>query len=128
AIDRLVDDVMRGSVSRRSLLKRAAALGLAAPTISVLIAACGDDDDPTATPEPAATTPPSAGDEPTATAEPADDEPEPTEEPSQGSDAPSGQIVIMQGVDANTLDPLFRNATPEFTINAHVFDMMLNRN
>ena len=33
-----------------------------------------------------------------------------------------GQVVVMQGVDANTLDPAFRNATPEFNINAHVFD------
>ena len=35
--------------------------------------------------------------------------------------AAAGQVVIMQGVDANTLDPAFRNATPEFNINAHIF-------
>jgi peptide/nickel transport system substrate-binding protein len=34
----------------------------------------------------------------------------------------AGQVVIMQGVDANTLDPQFRNSTPEFNINAHIFN------
>jgi len=33
----------------------------------------------------------------------------------------------MQGVDANTLDPSFRNSTPEFNINAHIFSMMTAR-
>ncbi|MBV9171695.1 MAG: hypothetical protein JOZ81_16615 [Chloroflexi bacterium] len=35
-----------------------------------------------------------------------------------------GQVVVMQGVDANTLDPSFRNSTPEFNINSHIFSMM----
>src|SRR5690606_39404308 len=78
-----------------------------------------------------------ADDEEEATEEPADEEPteeaaadEPTEEPEDEEPAgeATGEVVIMQGVDANTLDPLLRNATPEFTINMHVFDMFLNRN
>jgi peptide/nickel transport system substrate-binding protein len=32
-----------------------------------------------------------------------------------------------QGVDANTLDPAFRNSTPEFNINAHIFNMLVWR-
>jgi peptide/nickel transport system substrate-binding protein len=34
----------------------------------------------------------------------------------------AGEVVVMQGVDANTLDPAFRNSTPEFNINAHIFN------
>jgi peptide/nickel transport system substrate-binding protein len=131
AIDQLVEDVMRGGVSRRSFLKRAAALGLAAPTITTLLAACGDDE--AETPGAATTTTsetPGTGADATATTDTA--APDATETPADSGStdgaAPSGQIVIMQGVDANTLDPLFRNATPEFTVNIHVFDMMLTRN
>jgi peptide/nickel transport system substrate-binding protein len=41
----LLDDVLAGRISRRGLLKRAAVLGLSAPAIASLLAACGDDDD-----------------------------------------------------------------------------------
>src|SRR6266852_7767880 len=34
------------------------------------------------------------------------------------------QAIVLQGVDANTLDPQFRNSTPEFNINAHVFNFV----
>src|SRR5690606_8522816 len=57
----------------------------------------------------------------------------PTETSDDGG-SPSGdgevpeQVVIMQGVDANTLDPMLRNATPEFNINLHIFDMFTRRN
>jgi peptide/nickel transport system substrate-binding protein len=37
------------------------------------------------------------------------------------------QVVVMQGVDANTLDPSFRNSTPESNINQHIFNTMLWR-
>jgi peptide/nickel transport system substrate-binding protein len=40
----LMNDVLEGRVSRRQLLKRAALLGLSAPAIAGLIAACGEDD------------------------------------------------------------------------------------
>jgi len=40
---------------------------------------------------------------------------------------PRGEVTILQGVDANTLDPDFRNSVPEFNINAHIFDMFLWR-
>src|SRR6478672_6242146 len=35
----------------------------------------------------------------------------------------AAQVIIMQGVDANTLDPQFRNSTPEININLHIFNM-----
>jgi trehalose/maltose transport system substrate-binding protein len=53
--DQLMDQAMSGRLSRRSVLRRATALGLSVPAISVLLAACGDDDE---TPTPAA---PAAG-------------------------------------------------------------------
>ena len=148
-INQLAEDVMQGRIGRRTLLKRAAALGLAGPTLTALLAACGgdddDDDDDTGGGAPTATSEPDEGDEEEPTeADAGEDEEEPTEadagedeeEPTEAEDggdegdsgeAPSGEVVIMQGVDANTLDPLLRNATPEFTINVHVFDMMLDR-
>jgi peptide/nickel transport system substrate-binding protein len=47
----LRDDIMAGRLTRRGVLRRAAASGLIAPVIAGLLAACGDDDEP----EPAAT-------------------------------------------------------------------------
>lgn len=51
AVEELQRNVLAGSLNRRQVLKRAIALGLTAPVISTLLAACGDDDndDPTAT-------------------------------------------------------------------------------
>ena len=40
---------------------------------------------------------------------------------------PTGAITVVQGVDANTLDPSFTNATPESTIRFHIFDTILWR-
>src|SRR5690606_7950083 len=43
--DTVLELMDEGRLSRRSLLKRSAALGLAIPVMSGLIAACGNDDD-----------------------------------------------------------------------------------
>lgn len=40
---------------------------------------------------------------------------------------PTGTVRIVQGVDANTLDPSFTNATPEGNIDRHIFDFLLWR-
>lgn len=157
SIDVLVRDVYQGAVSRRTLLKRAAILGISGPTLTALLAACGGDED-----EDPTEAAPAGGDATATTAAPSGDateEPvsEATEEPDgeateapddeateapEGADATAttadssgstgggeatGEVVIMQGVDANTLDPLLRNSTPEFNINVHIFDMFLNR-
>lgn len=45
---------LQGSLSRRTLVKRAAVAGLAVPTVGALVAACGSDDETTTT-EPAST-------------------------------------------------------------------------
>jgi len=70
-LDVLREEVLRGQLSRRSVLKRSVALGLSAPVIASLLAACGGDDDDAPTPAP--TTPPAAAD-PTPTDEPDDAE------------------------------------------------------
>ena len=82
---------------RRQVLKRAVALGLSAPAIAAVLAACGgddDDDEPTATADSGGSeedptpTEEMADDEPTATEEMADDEPTATEA-AGGEDEPT---------------------------------------
>ncbi len=94
-VDELLQLASTGTLSRRSVLKRGLALGLTAPALAALLAACGDDDaDPTATQAP------TGGDEGDATATEGDsgedeetDEPddEATEETDEGSSAGRGQ-------------------------------------
>ena len=43
-LDRLRDDILAGRLNRRSVLKRGLALGLSAPVLASLLAACGSDD------------------------------------------------------------------------------------
>ncbi|MEZ4520265.1 MAG: ABC transporter substrate-binding protein [Thermomicrobiales bacterium] len=95
-IDQLWADVHGGRLNRRSVLKRGIALGLSAPVIAGLLAACGgdddDDDDDT------------GGDEATNT--PADtggsgDEATPTE----GSAAPGGNADATQTAEAMGSEP-----------------------
>jgi hypothetical protein len=44
ALSALTSDVLQGRIGRRDLLKRAAILGIAAPTLASLLAACEDDE------------------------------------------------------------------------------------
>ena len=67
-LDDLRNELLHNRLDRRSVLKRGMALGLSAPVIGALLAACGGDDDKEATEAPAATTESSAG-EATAPAE-----------------------------------------------------------
>lgn len=70
-VSRLVGQAARLKWNRRQVLKRTAALGLSAPAIATILAACGGDDDddvqPTATTAPAASTPTQSTAQPTAT-------------------------------------------------------------
>lgn len=145
-IDALMSEVMRGGLSRRDLLKRAAILGISGPTLAALIAACEDDgdeddaeddvDDETDEDAPAADPDDEEDDEPDEEPDD-DDEDEDEDESDDESDddddseeatESEGRLVLLQGVDSNNLDPLVRNSVPEFTINMHVFDMMTWRN
>src|ERR671930_263056 len=51
--------------------------------------------------------------------------PQPT--PGTQAKGPTGTVTVAQGVDANTLDPVFTNATPEFNITLNIFDTLLWR-
>jgi peptide/nickel transport system substrate-binding protein len=83
---KLQAEVLAGRLSRRDVLKRGAALGLSAPVIASLLAACGGDD-ATATPQPAApTAPPAAAATPTEAAAP---EATPTEAPAGTTPPPA---------------------------------------
>lgn len=69
-LTRILEQTRTTSLNRRQILRRAAGATFAVPAISLLIAACGDDDD-----DPTATTAPSQPD-PTATEAPEDEETE----------------------------------------------------
>lgn len=80
-------------LDRRQVLKRGIALGLSAPIIASLLAACGDDEDdaPTATAAPAGGATPTAAGE--ATEEPEEDEetPETDETPEEEDETPEAE-------------------------------------
>lgn len=81
-LEALRDEVLSGRLNRRAVLKRSMALGLSAPVIASLLAACGGDDDDDPTPVP---TQPGGAADPTPTEADAEDDdtddpdPEPTE-------------------------------------------------
>ncbi|HQZ88471.1 MAG TPA: ABC transporter substrate-binding protein, partial [Thermomicrobiales bacterium] len=69
-IDELRAEALEGRLDRRSVLKRGIALGLSAPIIAGLLAACGGSEKATSTPAAAATSPSGGGEatKPAATA------------------------------------------------------------
>ena len=96
-LDLLREQILNGQLSRRTVLKRAMVMGLSAPVIAGLLAACGGDEDETAdTPDATNTagTSPGAATEPApAATEPADedeDEDDATATTGTGSAAPTG--------------------------------------
>jgi peptide/nickel transport system substrate-binding protein len=103
-------------LTRRQLLRAATHLA-AAPTLVSVLAACQPAPGATGGSTPGVS---SAGSTaaltPASAAAPAQTAP--------GVSSGNRQVVVMQGVDANTLDPSFRNSTPEFNINSHIFNMM----
>lgn len=139
--------------SRRNVLKRGLALGLTAPAITTLLAACGSDDDDepaaaatdepaaAATDEPAAsaaTSEPTAAadtDEPTAVAE-ADEEPTAddsggeatpeSDDDEQGAEEPvaGGKLITTQMGDYVHLDPWY-TPRPQRPLIHNVFDSLV---
>ena len=87
-LERLRTEALAGMLDRRQVLKRSLALGLSAPVIAGLLAACADDEEE----EPADTgdtdTTPATGAEPTEMTEDEEDEetPETEETPAEGDD------------------------------------------
>ncbi len=109
-------------VGRRSFLRLIALAG-GAGTLMSLGVACQQA--PTAPAKPAESKPAEAKPAPTAAAaaKPAEAKPATEAKPAQQAPAAGAAppVVILQGVDANTLDPSFTNSVPESTINYHIF-------
>jgi peptide/nickel transport system substrate-binding protein len=106
----LYEDVLKNRLNRRTLLKRASLLGLAAPSIAGLLAACGgddDDDDPTEAPSDATSAP--SGDDATPEAEATEggDEEEATEPASSGDAGEpvrGGRLIVANASQPTSLD------------------------
>jgi peptide/nickel transport system substrate-binding protein len=96
ALDALTSDVLQGRIGRRDLLKRAALLGIAAPTLAGLLAACGEDDEDVGVDEPAV----DDDEEDLAAEEPdeEDDEDEPDEDTDEEA-VPEDADVDLEEVD-----------------------------
>ena len=125
SVEDLWNEARSGRLTRRNLLRRGAALGLSAPVIATLLAACGGDDDNDtessggeATTAPSATEPPATEAESTATAEegspeattndasPTAAEEEPTEPSAPAAEAGGGgQLRILQWQAPTMLNP-----------------------
>lgn len=100
-------------MGRRRFLRGGAVAG--GGLAAAWLAACGGGDKKEAT---KATTAPGGG---------AAGSPAAAQATSAAPARPTGQVTIVQGVDANTLDPSFTNATPESNIWLHMFDLLLWR-
>jgi peptide/nickel transport system substrate-binding protein len=97
-LESLREKILAGQLTRRGVLKRAVALGLSAPAIAALLAACGSDDDddddggdnPTATTASGGGTTPAAGGTEAATVDSGEgtEEASPTSAPSGGGTTP----------------------------------------
>ncbi|MDQ3549563.1 MAG: ABC transporter substrate-binding protein [Chloroflexota bacterium] len=97
-LTRLREDVLHGTLNRRDVLKRGAMLGLSAPVIAGLLAACGDDDEDVSTDTPDATNTAGTGGAQSTTST---DEAEPTEtEGAEGTEAPEGDDSEPTGTAA----------------------------
>jgi peptide/nickel transport system substrate-binding protein len=114
AFESLLRAAQSGRWSRRTVLKRAIALGLSAPAISALLAACGDDDEDDGADDPAA----AAGDdddgEPAAddddddeppTDDDVDDDDSDDESPADDTDGRRGGLLRIAAIgEPSTLD------------------------
>lgn len=123
AYQRLFRLAVTGRLSRRDLLKRASALGLGVAATSTLLAACGDDDDPTATTAPAPGADPTATPAAEATEEP-DDTPEPTEPPSDGMTG--GVLNVALNSDLTTMDPHRSTAAVDRQVYQLIYDKLVD--
>ncbi len=102
-LETLRSELLEGRLGRRAVLKRGMALGLSAPVIAALLAACGDDDDEE-TPETQATTGTTATQAP-AEASPTEAEAEATEAEAEATEAPAeASPTEASGGEAPTTD------------------------
>ena len=118
-LDQLRMDVLEGRVSRRALLKRAAALGLTAPVVASLLAACQREE---ATPE--ATQAPAPGTTPAA---PATTPTEAAEETPSGEAAQrggGGLLRLLWWQAPTILNPHLAQGTKDFDASSVVLEAL----
>jgi peptide/nickel transport system substrate-binding protein len=116
-----MDSTLQRHLSRRSFLRRAAAVGVSAPVITGLLASCADD----ATHDDV---------EPAGPSDDADDEPvdEPDDEAevddsdddAQVADGPAGELVIAVGADSYRTEPN-RSNIGKISPNTNIFDTLV---
>jgi peptide/nickel transport system substrate-binding protein len=102
-LEQLRADVFAGRMTRRGVLQRAMVLGLSAPVVAGLLAACGDDDDDSGddTSEPTA-----AGGAGADATESTDDDAEPTEAAGdEGSEDEPTETADDEGDDGEATEP-----------------------
>lgn len=131
----LMGEALQGRLSRREVLRRATVLGLSAPAISALLAACGDDDDDAEAEPTAEDGEPAAGEEASPTpAEEQETEPAAEEEPEATpteaeAEEPAGDrqtlIFGLNAADLGTLDPHFAATTNDRTVVDMIFNGLL---
>jgi peptide/nickel transport system substrate-binding protein len=108
----LLERIADGQLTRRAVLKRAALLGMSAPIMVSLLAACGDDDDddPTATTAAGGETPEAGDETPEAGDEATEESAEATVDPGAATEAPSGEgvrggrLVVANASQPTSLD------------------------
>lgn len=101
--EELYAEASTGRLSRRTVLRRAVALGFSMPAIAALLAACADDeDDPTATTAAEPTTP--AGDDTTPEATEAEEEPTEAEDEPTEADTDESPTEEAEGTETPKTD------------------------
>ncbi|MCS7257319.1 MAG: ABC transporter substrate-binding protein, partial [Thermomicrobium sp.] len=114
-----------GQLSRREVLKRAAALGLSAPVIASLLAACARGE---ATPTPAtAGQTPAAGETPAGTSPTAAGEASPTAAPA-GRRGEGGLVKLLWWQAPTILNPHFSQGTKDFDASRIVLEPLADVN
>jgi peptide/nickel transport system substrate-binding protein len=136
---KLVEDVLAGSISRRGLLKRAAVLGVSAPVLASLLAACEDDDSDDSVDDPEPDTDDDApavetddDEDPVETDDADDDEPidEPDEEDDdEASEAPSeagggGRLDLLWWQAVDIINPHLAQGTKDFDASNVVYEAL----
>jgi polysaccharide biosynthesis protein PslG len=117
SVNSAIPALLAQNLDRRTLLRRGASLGLVLPAVSLLLAACGGDDEeeePTPEPEPEAEQEPEQDPEPEEEPTP---EPEPTQEPEPESepeteDEPEEETEPEE-VDEPAEEPVLPDGEPE---------------
>ncbi|HUG17010.1 MAG TPA: ABC transporter substrate-binding protein [Thermomicrobiales bacterium] len=118
--------VGKGQLNRRDFVKRSAALGLALPAVSALLAACGGDDETPAPAAEATATQPITVDQnitPTAATGPTAAPAPPTTAPAAGPSG--GSVTFARQVDSENLDPVIQDGNINIWVFMSMYDQLI---